>query len=80
MVRKLFDLMADVFSVDPSTISDKTSQKDIPRWDSLNSLFLIDTIENEYRIKLSIDDIVEITNVLDIKNILKEHGIDVTKI
>lgn len=80
MTKKLFDLIAEFFDVDNSKISDETSQNDIEKWDSLNSLLLIDELEKEYNVKFSIDDIIEITKVKHIKNILKNHGIDITKI
>lgn len=80
MARKLFDLIAEFFDIDKSKISDETSQNDIEKWDSLNSILLIDELEKEYHIKFSIDDIIEITNVKYIKNILKNQGIDITKI
>lgn len=80
MARKLFEIMGEVFNVDPSSITDKTKQSDIEKWDSLNSLLLIDQLEREYNMKFSIDDVIEITTVGDIKNILKSHGIDVSKI
>lgn len=80
MTRKLFEIMGEVFNIDPSSINDKTKQSDIEKWDSLNSLLLIDRLENEYKTKFSIDDVIEITTVGDIKNILKSHGIDESKI
>lgn len=80
MPRKLFEVMGEVFNVDPASINDKTKQSDIEKWDSLNSLLLIDQLEREFNVKFSIDDIIDITTVGDIKNILKSQGIDVSKI
>lgn len=80
MTRKLFGLIAEFFDVDNSKISDETSQNDIEKWDSLNSLLLIDELEKEYNVKFSIDDIIEITKVKDIKSILQNHGIDISQI
>jgi len=76
MVRKIFDLIGNVLNVDPSQITDQTTQDDIKNWDSLNSLLLIDEIENEYNIKISIDEIIQIKSVSDIKKILKNNNID----
>lgn len=80
MTRKLFGLIAEFFDVDNSKISDETSQNDIEKWDSLNSLLLIDELEKEYNVKFSVDDIIEITKVKDIKSILQNHGIDISQI
>ena len=80
MAKKLFELIADVLGIDPSSISDEATQDDIEKWDSLNSILLIDALEKEYNVKFSIEDITQITKVIDIKNILKNHGIDITQI
>lgn len=80
MTKKLFDLMGEVLGVNPTLISDKTIQRDIEKWDSLNSLLLIDAIEKEYNIKFPIDDVMEISGVIDIKNTLSKLGINVSEI
>ena len=77
MVRKIFDLIGNVLNVDPSQISDETTQDDIENWDSLNSLLIIDEIEREFNIKISINEIIEINKVADIRQILKRHNVDV---
>lgn len=80
MVKKLLDLIAETFSVNPKTLSDKTTRNDIEKWDSLNSLFLIDALEHEYEVTLSIDDVLEMSSVFQIRKILENHGVDITKI
>ena len=80
MTKKLFDLMGEVLGVNPTLISDKTIQRDIEKWDSLNSLLLIDAIEKEYNIKFPIDDVMEISGVSGIKNTLSKLGINVSEI
>ena len=75
MARKLFDIIGEIFDVDPSILNDHTNQGDIQKWDSLNLVFLIDQLEKEYNINFSIDDVIEIGSILDIKNILKSRGI-----
>ena len=76
MTRNLFQIISEVFQVEQEKISDSTTQNDIKGWDSFNALLLIEEIEKEYEIKLSIDDVIEITSVGDIKRILKNHGIE----
>jgi acyl carrier protein len=76
-MKKLEEIVADFFNEDIKKISENTSQKDIEKWDSLNSLLLINEIEKEYNITISIDDIIEINSILDIKNILKKHNLEI---
>jgi acyl carrier protein len=74
-MKELKQIIADFFGEDVKNISENTSQNNIEKWDSLNSLLLINEIEKEYNITISIDDIIEINSVLDIKNILKKHNL-----
>lgn len=80
MVKKLFELIGDVFGIDSSSISDNTTQTDIDKWDSLNSLLLVNEIEKEYNVKFSIDEVIKVTKISDIKDILREHGVDVSNV
>lgn len=76
MAKKLTDLMAEVFGVEQSKITDDTTQNEVENWNSLNTLLLIDEIEKEYNVKLSLDDVTEITSVFDIKKILGKQNVN----
>ena len=76
-MKKLEEIVADFFNEHIKKISENTSQKDIEKWDSLNSLLSINEIEKEYNITTSIDDIIEINSILDIRNILKKHNLEI---
>jgi|TARA_B110000495_G_C22996122_1_gene587269 acyl carrier protein len=75
-MKKIIEIIAEFFGENIEKITDSTTQNDIEKWDSLNSLLLVNEIENEYNIKISIDEIIEINSVLDIKNILKKHNVE----
>ena len=77
MPRRLSELIGDVLGVDSSKITNETTQNDTEKWDSLNSLLIIDEIEKEFNVKIAIDEIIEINRVADIREILKKHNVDV---
>jgi len=78
MTRKLTDLIADVFGIERTQISVKTSQAEVDNWNSLNTILLVDELEKEYNVRLSIEDVMEITSVMDIKNLLEKHSVKMT--
>ena len=56
------------------SLSNDTSQSDIETWDSLNSLLLVNEIEKEFDVKFTIDEVVKIEKIMDIKKFLVEKG------
>jgi acyl carrier protein len=75
MTQKLYDLLAEVFSISSNEISDNSSPETIENWDSFNGLVVVDKLESEYNIKFTMDEIEDVSNVSDIKRHLKNHGV-----
>jgi acyl carrier protein len=73
--EKLYSIISKVLGVHPSEISDQSGPETIERWDSFNSLVLVDELESEFKIKFSVAEITDVKNVADIKRHLKNHGI-----
>ena len=44
-------IVAKVFSIDESEITDKSSPETIESWDSFNGLVLVDELETHFKIK-----------------------------
>jgi acyl carrier protein len=60
---ELMDLVGDIIEVDPSKIDLRRDRDDVPGWDSLAHLRLITAFEQQYGVRLSMDQIVEIRTV-----------------
>jgi len=69
---KLFSIIARVFAVPITKINYETSQENIETWDSFSVYILLDEIEKEFEVKFSLDEVLEIKNVGDIKRILEK--------
>ncbi len=67
------ELVADLFQFD-GPITSGTSPNSIERWDSLQHVALIATLERTFSISLSMDEMAEIKSVGDIERILIRHG------
>ena len=48
MSEKLYQIIANVFNVEPSRINDETSSENLEEWDSFNFYVLLDEIENKF--------------------------------
>ena len=75
MSNKLFSIISEVFSIPLEEINDMSGPENIENWDSFNGLILVDKLESEFPIKFTLEEIVDVKNVSDIKRHLKNHGV-----
>ncbi len=74
MTDKLYEIVARVFDVPISQITDETGQEDIESWDSFNVYVLLDEIESAFSVKFNLDETLEIKKVKDFRKLLQKHG------
>ena len=67
-------IFEDVFQ-HTGALTAETSADDVERWDSLQHIALIRTLEMTFAIQLSMDEMMEIRSVGDIENVLRRHGV-----
>ena len=75
MSKKLYGIMSRVFSVSISEINDQSSPETIERWDSFNSLVLVDELESTFNVKFTVSEITDVQTTTDIKRHLRNHGV-----
>jgi acyl carrier protein len=68
-------VVARIFSLDPSEVTDQSSKETIVAWDSMGHLLLITGLEEEFKVSLAIVDAMEMTSVGKIKTMLRQYGI-----
>lgn len=73
---KLFGIVARVLDVPIVTINDQSNPESIERWDSFTGYVLLDEIETEFNVSITMDEALEVKNVGDFKNILKSKGVN----
>jgi acyl carrier protein len=69
------EVIAKVFGVSLTEVSDDTSNKTVGSWDSLAHIILITELEATYGVSLSPGEIFNMTNVAAIKQVLNTHGV-----
>ncbi|MBT5772297.1 MAG: acyl carrier protein [Flavobacteriaceae bacterium] len=75
MSKKLYNLISKVMSVEVFQINDESGPETIESWDSFHGLVLVDEIENNFQIKFTLEEIIDVKKVVDIKRHLKSHGV-----
>jgi len=71
---ELVELFEDIFEDYEGEINADTSPDNVPGWDSLKQIALVNGIEQSFGISLSMDEMHEIQSVGDIEKILDRHG------
>lgn len=68
--ERLNDIFRDVFDDDSLSVSPTTTAADIEDWDSLSHITLMAAVEDEFRMKFSMKEVVEMKNVGEMVTII----------
>jgi len=70
MEQQLETLMSGLFNLKAEDISDALTMKNVEGWDSLKHMELIVSLEHTFGLELTVDEIVSMQTLKDIKRIL----------
>lgn len=68
--ERLDDIFRDVFDDDSLSVNPNTTAADIEDWDSLSHITLMAAVEDEFRMKFSMKEVVEMKNVGEMVSII----------
>lgn len=74
-MSRLKKILSKVLEVNEKEINDGSSPDTIESWDSFNGLMLVTELENEFKVNFTIDEVINVVNVGDIKKALIKHGV-----
>ena len=74
MDDKVIQLLAKVLSLPAAEITDDFAMKDTEAWDSLKHMELVLSLEETFSIEFTLDEIVAMQSVGQIKKTLSEKG------
>ncbi len=77
MEATLKKIMNDIFQIPEIDITDTTSVDNTESWDSLKHMELIASLEEEFEITFTADEIVSMNDFLKIKQFVREKGVAV---
>jgi len=68
-------MLAETFAVDSSALVDSLAMTDVAKWNSLTHIELIVGLEELFGIQFTQDEVVKMTSVGAIRDVLRRHGI-----
>ncbi|MCV0411895.1 acyl carrier protein [Nitrosarchaeum sp.] len=74
MSEKLYSLISKILGIPIQQINDDSGPGNLSSWTSFKSYVLLYELESTFDVKFSIDEIMDVKNVSDIKRHLKNHG------
>jgi acyl carrier protein len=75
--KKLYNLLSKILEIPAKSINDKTAPENVESWDSFNGLMIATELERVFEATFTIDEVISVKNVGDIKKNLRNHKIDI---
>jgi acyl carrier protein len=72
---KLNELIASILHLPAQSIGDQLTMSDVETWDSLQHMNLIASLEQEFTVEFTFDEIVAMQSVGAIKTVLHSKGV-----
>lgn len=69
----LASLVAETLGIDEQSVVPELSAESVDEWDSLNHLRLITAVEHHFQIHLSMEEILSLTDVGDLAQVVARH-------
>lgn len=75
MQERIEKIFFNLFGVSPDACSDALSPKDIATWNSINHLTLVMSLEEEFGVEFSPEEITRLDSFGAVKEALAQHGV-----
>lgn len=69
--EKIIVIVSNILDNNTLTITEKTKSDDIPEWDSLRHVMILDEIQKEFKIEFEILEIIELYSISDIIDLIE---------
>jgi len=76
-LEKYKNAFINSLNIDSSVFNEKLKYNEIPEWDSIGHMSLISALEEEFKITIETDDIVDLSSFKKGIEILKKYKIEV---
>lgn len=72
MIDELIELISEIIDLPIDEIDENTGPESTPEWDSLAHLSIIAAVEEKYKIKIEMNDIILVSNINDLANLINK--------
>lgn len=76
MSTEVYSIIAKVMNISIDSINDQSSPESISNWTSFKGYVLLYELETQFKVKFTIDEVIDVKNISDIKRHLKNHGVN----
>jgi len=73
VMERLKLLVSDVLEVEPEAVGDDAGRETLPEWDSLAHLRIVGAVEEEFGVKLTMQEIGEMNSLAAIGRLVDKH-------
>lgn len=70
---KLVEIVAELFDLEPTAVDDRLTPEDVELWDSMNHLRLVSAVEEEFGIKLLMQEIESIRSLAALRALIEQR-------
>ncbi|GAA3652854.1 acyl carrier protein [Flavivirga jejuensis] len=74
--EQLYKVIAKALDISTEIITDQLEYQSIVEWDSMSHLILVEALETTYNIEIETEDILEMSTVAKLKDVLKKKNIE----
>ncbi|MEN9933187.1 MAG: hypothetical protein RIS17_1760 [Pseudomonadota bacterium] len=74
-MKPLADVFAESLMIDAASVTDDLAYQSIKEWDSVAHMVLVTALEDNYEIMLDADDIVAMSSVAKVREILAKYDV-----
>lgn len=73
MNAKFVEIVAELLDLEPAAVDDALTPEDVELWDSMNHLRLVSAVEEEFQIKLSMQEIESIRSLGALRALVEQR-------
>ena len=74
MLEELKELISEIIDIPKEKLDLSSGPSNLPEWDSLAQLCIVNAIEEKYKIKLSMNQIISIKSINHIKKLIEKNN------
>lgn len=74
MNPKLVEIVAELFDLDAAAVHEALTPEDVELWDSMNHLRLVSAVEEEFQVKLSMQEIESIRSLGALQTLIDQRA------
>ena len=72
IMNKLQEIFKDIFGDNSIIIEKSTNPNDIEGWDSITHISVLEAVQDEFKFKLTLDEMIELSSVGKIMDIITQ--------